>query len=47
MTKVKFLFSGDTAVSFEISGHSGAGKQGGDIVKTMVVKNKLGNLVVK
>ena len=36
MTKVKFLFSGDTAVAFEISGHSGAGKQGGDIVCSAV-----------
>ena len=32
MTTAKFLFSGDTVVSFELSGHSGAGEEGTDIV---------------
>ena len=32
MTKVKFLYAGDTVKSFEISGHSGAGEEGFDIV---------------
>ena len=32
MTKAKFLFSDDTVVSFELSGHSGAGEEGTDIV---------------
>ena len=32
MTTAKFLFSGDTVVSFELSGHSGAGDEGTDIV---------------
>ncbi|MCH5190540.1 MAG: ribosomal-processing cysteine protease Prp [Oscillospiraceae bacterium] len=36
MTKAKFLFSEDTVVSFEISGHSGAGEQGSDIVCSAV-----------
>lgn len=32
MTTAKFLFSDDTIVSFELSGHSGAGEEGTDIV---------------
>ena len=32
MTTAKFLFSDDTIISFEISGHSGAGEEGTDIV---------------
>ena len=32
MTKAKFLFSEDVIVSFELSGHSGAGEEGTDIV---------------
>ena len=32
MTKAKFLFSEDVVVSFELSGHSGAGEEGTDIV---------------
>ncbi len=32
MTTAKFLFSGETVVSFELSGHSGAGDAGTDIV---------------
>lgn len=36
MTKAKFLFSEGTVVSFEISGHTGAGERGGDIVCSAV-----------
>lgn len=36
MTKAKFLFCKDTIVSFELSGHSGAGEQGTDIVCSAV-----------
>lgn len=36
MTTAKFLFSGDTVVSFELSGHSGAGECGTDIVCSAV-----------
>lgn len=36
MTRVKFLYSGDSVVSFEISGHSGAGEEGFDIVCSAV-----------
>ncbi len=36
MTKAKFLFSGDTIVSFGLSGHSGAGEEGADIVCSAV-----------
>ncbi len=36
MTTAKFLFSGDTVVSFELSGHSGAGEVGTDIVCSAV-----------
>lgn len=36
MTKVKFFLSGDTVSGFEISGHSGAGEEGGDIVCSAV-----------
>ncbi len=36
MTKAKFLFSGNTVVSFELSGHSGAGEEGTDIVCSAV-----------
>ncbi len=32
MTTAKFLFSDDTVISFELSGHSGAGEEGTDIV---------------
>ena len=32
MTTAKFLFSDDVIVSFELSGHSGAGEEGTDIV---------------
>ena len=32
MTTAKFLFSDETVVSFELSGHSGAGEYGTDIV---------------
>ena len=32
MTTAKFLFSDETIVSFELSGHSGAGEEGTDIV---------------
>lgn len=32
MTTAKFLFSDDTIISFELSGHSGAGEEGTDIV---------------
>lgn len=36
MTKSKFLFCEDTVVSFELSGHSGAGEEGADIVCSAV-----------
>ena len=36
MTKAKFLFSGDTVIAFEISGHTGAGVGGSDIVCSAV-----------
>lgn len=36
MTTAKFLFSDDTIVSFELSGHSGAGEYGTDIVCSAV-----------
>lgn len=36
MTKSKFLFCEDTVVSFELSGHSGAGEEGTDIVCSAV-----------
>ena len=36
MTRVKFLYSGDSVRSFEISGHSGAGEEGLDIVCSAV-----------
>ena len=36
MTKAKFLFCKDTIVSFELSGHSGAGECGTDIVCSAV-----------
>lgn len=36
MTKAKFLFCKDTIVSFELSGHSGAGESGTDIVCSAV-----------
>lgn len=36
MTTAKFLFSDDTIVSFELSGHSGAGEEGTDIVCSAV-----------
>lgn len=36
MTTAKFLFSGDTIVSFELSGHSGAGEEDTDIVCSAV-----------
>ena len=36
MTTAKFLFSDDTVVSFEVSGHSGAGEYGTDIVCSAV-----------
>ena len=32
MTTAKFLFSDDTVISFELSGHSDAGEDGTDIV---------------
>lgn len=32
MTTAKFLFSDDVIISFELSGHSGAGEEGTDIV---------------
>ncbi len=32
MTTAKFLFSDETVISFELSGHSGAGEYGTDIV---------------
>ena len=36
MTKAKFLFCKDVIVSFELSGHSGAGECGTDIVCSAV-----------
>ena len=36
MTTAKFLFSDDTVISFEVSGHSGAGENGSDIVCSAV-----------
>ena len=36
MTTAKFLFSDDTIISFELSGHSGAGEYGEDIVCSAV-----------
>ncbi len=36
MTTAKFLFSDDTIVLFELSGHSGAGEEGTDIVCSAV-----------
>jgi uncharacterized protein YsxB (DUF464 family) len=36
MTTAKFLFADDTIVSFELSGHSGAGEYGTDIVCSAV-----------
>lgn len=36
MTTAKFLFSGDTIVSFELSGHSGFAEEGTDIVCSAV-----------
>lgn len=36
MTKARFLFSDDTVISFEISGHTGAGNFGNDIVCSAV-----------
>ena len=36
MTTAKFLFSDDVVVSFELSGHSGAGESGTDIVCSAV-----------
>lgn len=36
MTRVKFLYSGDSVRSFEISGHSGVGEEGLDIVCSAV-----------
>jgi len=36
MTKAKFLFCEDVIVSFELSGHSGAGEEGTDIVCSAV-----------
>ena len=36
MTTAKFLFSDDTVISFEVSGHSGAGEYGTDIVCSAV-----------
>ena len=36
MTTAKFLFSDDIIVSFELSGHSGAGEEGTDIVCSAV-----------
>ena len=36
MTTAKFLFLDDTIVSFELSGHSGAGEEGTDIVCSAV-----------
>jgi uncharacterized protein YsxB (DUF464 family) len=36
MTKARFLFSDDLIISFEVSGHSGAGTAGNDIVCSAV-----------
>lgn len=36
MTTAKFLFSDDVVISFELSGHSGAGEEGTDIVCSAV-----------
>ena len=36
MTTAKFLFSDEVVVSFELSGHSGAGEEGTDIVCSAV-----------
>ncbi len=36
MTKAEFLFRGDTVISIELSGHSGYGEAGGDIVCSAV-----------
>ena len=36
MTTAKFLFSDETIISFELSGHSGAGESGTDIVCSAV-----------
>ena len=36
MTTAKFLFSDETVISFEVSGHSGAGEFGSDIVCSAV-----------
>ena len=36
MTTAKFLFSDDSVISFEVSGHSGAGEYGSDIVCSAV-----------
>lgn len=36
MTTAKFLFSDETIISFELSGHSGAGECGNDIVCSAV-----------
>ncbi len=36
MTTAKFLFSDDTIVSFELSGHSGYAEEGADIVCSAV-----------
>lgn len=36
MTTAKFLFSDDTIISFEVTGHSGAGEFGTDIVCSAV-----------
>ncbi len=36
MTRVKFLYIGESVKSFEISGHSGAGEEGFDIVCSAV-----------
>lgn len=36
MTTAKFLFSGETIVSFELSGHSGFAAEGADIVCSAV-----------
>ena len=36
MTTAKFLFSDDTIVSFELSGHSGFAEEGSDIVCSAV-----------
>lgn len=36
MTKAVFLFSGDTVISFELTGHTGAAARGSDIVCSAV-----------